>query len=106
MSDLSRKGTKGDMAHWTFQNSIENEGISQGNNGFWIPNEAANMTYNIISFQSFKFEKHEPGYNLNIKFCNLSLILWEQVSYGLQNICVGIGLVLIYLLKPNLWYLN
>ena len=38
--------TKGDMAHWTFQKSIENEGISQGNNGFWTPNKPTTLTYN------------------------------------------------------------
>ena len=34
----SCQGTKGDMAHWTFQKSIENKGISQGKNSFgpWI----------------------------------------------------------------------
>ena len=30
----SRQGIKGDITHWTFQKSIENKGISQGNNGF------------------------------------------------------------------------
>ena len=33
----SRQGTKGDMAHWTFQKSIENKGISHGNDGFLDP---------------------------------------------------------------------
>ena len=32
----SRQGTKGDMAHWTFQNSIENRGISQGKKMFFL----------------------------------------------------------------------
>ena len=26
-------------------------------------------------------EQHESGNNLEMKFCDLSLILWEQVSY-------------------------
>ena len=37
----SHQGTKGDMANWTFQKSIENKEISQGNNTFWTPNKAA-----------------------------------------------------------------
>ena len=41
----SRQGIKGVMAHWTFQKSIENKGISQGNNGFWTPNKEATLTY-------------------------------------------------------------
>ena len=45
----SRQGTKGDMAHWTFQKSIKNKGISQGNNGLWTPNMAATLAY-YISF--------------------------------------------------------
>ena len=43
----SHQGTKGDMGHWTFQKSIENKGIFQGNNGFLTPNKEATMTYNI-----------------------------------------------------------
>ena len=31
-----------------------------------------------IFFKAFKeSEQHESGYNLEIKFCDLSLILWE-----------------------------
>ena len=45
----SRQGSKGDMAHWTFKKSIENKGISQGNNGFWSPNKAETQAY-YISF--------------------------------------------------------
>ena len=33
----SRQETTGDTAHWICQKSIENKGISQGNNGFWTP---------------------------------------------------------------------
>ena len=43
----SRQGTKGDMAYWTFQKSVENKGNSQGNNRFWTPNKAATITCNI-----------------------------------------------------------
>ena len=43
-----------------FKKSIENKGISQGNNRFLEPNKAATMTYNI-SFQSLQSEQHESG---------------------------------------------
>ena len=38
----------------------------------------------MTSFKSLESEQHESGYNLEMKFCDLSLILWEQVSY-IQN---------------------
>ena len=37
--ETSCKVTKEDMLHWWFQKSIENKGISQGNNGFMMPNK-------------------------------------------------------------------
>ena len=57
----------------------ENKEISDGNNSFWTPNEATTLTY-YISFSSLESEQHEYGNNLEMKFCDLSLILWEQVS--------------------------
>ena len=88
----SRKGTKGDMAHWTLQKSIESKWISQGNNYFWTPNRAGQQPWHIyISFESLESEQHESGCNLEMKFsgCNLEMkfsnlffILWEQVSFG------------------------
>ena len=69
------------MDHWKFLKSIENIEKSQGNNGFWTPNKAATLTYKIPCFKALKSEQHKSGYNLEMKFCNLFLILWEQVSY-------------------------
>ena len=43
----SRQGTIGDMAHCTFQKSIENKGISQGNDGLWVPSKPTTLTYDI-----------------------------------------------------------
>ena len=43
----SRQGTKGEMAHWTFQKSIENKRISQGKNSIWTLNKAATVTCNM-----------------------------------------------------------
>ena len=54
--------------------------IFQENNGFWIPNKPTTLTCNI-SFESLVSEQHKPGYNLKMKFCDLSLLLWEQVSF-------------------------
>ena len=68
------------MAHSTFQKSIENKGISQGNNRFLDPQQVVTLTYNT-SFESLESEHPESGYNLEMKLYNLSLILWEQISY-------------------------
>ena len=54
----SHQGTKGDIFHWIFQKSIENKGISKGNNGFWTTNKPATLVYNI-SFESLESEQHE-----------------------------------------------
>ena len=76
----------GDVAHWTCQKSIENKGISHWYNGFWTLNNAATLTYD----KSFKclefeqFEQHEYGNNLEIKFCDLSFILWK-LNYQHQH---------------------
>ena len=43
----SRQGNKRDVALWTFQKSMENKGISQGNNGFWNPNKPTTLTYKL-----------------------------------------------------------
>ena len=42
-------------------------------------NEAGTLTY-YISFQSFKSQQHEYDSNLEMKLCEISLILREQVS--------------------------
>ena len=68
-----------------FKKSIENQKISQGNNGFWTLNKAATLAY-YISFKSLEFEHHESAYNFQIKFCDLALILWEQVSNGSRRV--------------------
>ena len=34
-----------------------------------------------MSFKSLESEHHESAYNLEMKFCDLSLILLEQVTY-------------------------
>ena len=34
-----------------------------------------------ILFQSLWSEQYESGHNFEIKFCDLSFILWEQVSF-------------------------
>ena len=59
---------------------------------FWTPNEAATLTY-YISVKSLESEQHEYGNNLDMKFCDLSLILWEQVSF--DWICHQMGQVML-----------
>ena len=72
----SRQGTEGGMAHWTFQKSIENKGIWQGENSFGP--QIRQQPWHVI----YHFE---PGHILEMDFCDLSLILWEQVSYCLYT---------------------
>ena len=74
--------TKGDVAHWTLQKSMKSKGISAGNNGFWTTNAATLIYY--TSYESLESEQQNSGYNLKMKFCNLSLILWKQVYNCVQ----------------------
>ena len=72
----SRQGTEGGMAHWTFQKSIENKGIWQGENSFGP--QIRQQPWHVI----YHFE---PSHISEMDFCDLSLILWEQVSYCLYT---------------------
>ena len=38
------------------------------------------MIYKLYNFKALESGQHESGYNLEMTFCDLSLILWEQVS--------------------------
>ena len=59
---------------------MKNKGISQGSNGFGTPNKVGTVAY-YKPFQSLESEHHESAYYFQMKFCDLSPILWEQVSY-------------------------
>ena len=72
----SRQGTEGGMAHWTFQKWIENKGIWQGKNSFGP--QIRQQPWHVI----YHFE---PGHILEMVFCDLSLIVWEHVSYCLYR---------------------
>ena len=45
----SRQGTKGDMAHWTFQKINGKQRNFSRKNNVWTPNKAVTMTYNVSS---------------------------------------------------------
>ena len=55
------------------------KGFLKGLIKFWNTNKAATLTYIILNLK--ESEQHESGYDLEMKFCDLSLILWEQVPF-------------------------